>query len=262
MKNKMIGILQPISLAMALLLWQVGAELNKVNEWINPSFLPTPVEILIRIIDFFKKGELIPNVLVSVERVLLGFSIGIVIALILGYFMAKNRIVENILQPLFNAIGAVPAYAFMPLFVIWFGIGETAKIILIVYSTLLPLLTYTIQGIKSIDPLLIRSAYSLGANQRIVFIKIIIPSTLPHVLAGMKVSLGLCFAALVVAEMMGANNGLGYLIVNAKNWFRVSDMFMAIVLIGLLYSIMMAILNLIERKLCKWKVRDFTNAIE
>ena len=175
--------------------------------------------------------------------------------------MARIRVLNDVLDPLLGIFGSIPPYAFCPLFIIWFGIGEMSKITLITYTTLLPMIGYVVQGVRSVDPLLIRSARSLGASEGQVFFRVLVPSAMPFVLNGMKFCLGLTFSALIVAEMMGASTGLGYIIVNARNWFLVSDMFLSLVLIALIYTVIKQIICLIEKKVLKWK-KSGMDAIE
>lgn len=260
--KKNYSILRTVSVIGFVVAWQIFATINMDAEFIKPTYMPSPYEVFLTAVDYMKRGEFIPSVMNSLVRVLKGFSIGCVIAIVLGYIMAKHPIIENIIDPIFSVIGSIPAYAFMPLFIIWFGIGEKAKIILIVYSTALPLLSYIIQGIKSVDPILIRSAMSLGANEWQVFKFVIVKSAMPHILTGMEVTLGLTFSALIVAEMMGADSGLGYIIVFSRNWFKVADMFMAMTVIGILYIVMKGILGLIKKKVLKWQNTGFEGAVE
>lgn len=262
MKKNNYSVLRFLSVIGFIILWQVFATVNKDVEIMKPAYMPSPYEVFLTAVDYIRRGEFLPSVMNSMQRVLTGFLIGCVIALVLGYIMAKHPVIENMLDPIFSLIGAVPAYAFMPLFIIWFGIGEKAKIILIVYSTALPLLSYMIQGIKSVDPLLIRSAMSLGANEWQVFKFVIIKSAMPYILTGMEVTLGLTFSALIVAEMMGADSGLGYIIVFSRNWFKVADMFMAMSVIGILYILMKAILGLIKKRVLRWQKTGFDGAVE
>ncbi|MDF2523254.1 MAG: nitrate/sulfonate/bicarbonate transporter permease [Clostridiales bacterium] len=252
MKNK-YSIIRAASVITFLLLWQMFSIYNKSEALFNPKFLPAPTDVLITAIGYLEKGTFFSNIWASLGRVLEGFSIGVLMAVLLGYFMAKSQILNNILDPIFSMISSVPAYAFMPLFIIWFGIGESAKITLIVYSTVMPMLSYTVQGVRSVDTLLIRSARSLGASELQVFWTVVLKTALPFIFNGMKVTLGLTFSALIVAEMMGADMGLGYIIVNARNWFLVADMFFAMVMIGALYITMKQILIYFENKLFKWK---------
>lgn len=241
------------SVIIFLIFWQVFCFYNATAQVINPVFLPGPLDILTTMTNQIQDGSLVTNVSVSIYRILKGYLLGVSIAIVLGYFMAKLKVLNDILDPLLGVFGSIPPYAFCPLFIIWFGIGEESKTFLIAYTTLLPMIGYVIQGVKSVDPLLIRSARSLGANEFQTFRKIVGPSALPYLLNGMKTCLGLTFAALIVAEMMGASEGLGYIIVNARNWFLVSDMFLALAMIAITYTIMKQLLCFLEDRLLKWK---------
>ena len=243
-------------------LWQLISYLNSLNEWFNPVFLPSPAMVIETAYDYIIDGTLIGHIGMSFYRMIIGFVIGVVIAVVLGILIATKRDFDNILSPILNLVGPIPVFAFLPMFLIWFGIGESSKIALIAYATFVPLITYVIDGIKNTDPVLIRSARSLGATPFQVFTKVIFKSAMPHIFAGMKISLALTFSALVVAEMMGASEGLGYIIVNAKNWFKMADMILAATLIGLEYTIFYGILTLIEKRLFRWKKVGMSKAVE
>ena len=246
-------VVKMTSIAAFLILWQLFCFYNAEAQVINPVFLPGPLDILRTMAEQIQDGSLVTNVSVSIYRILKGYFFGVLVAVVLGYFMAKVRVLNDILDPLLGVFGSIPPYAFCPLFIIWFGIGEESKTLLIAYTTLLPMIGYVIQGVRNVDPLLIRSARSLGANEFQTFRKIVVPSALPYLLNGMKTCLGLTFAALIVAEMMGASEGLGYIIVNARNWFLVSDMFLSLAMIAITYTIMKQIICFAEDKLLKWK---------
>lgn len=243
-------------------LWQLISYLNSLNEWFNPVFLPSPAMVIETAYDYIIDGTLIGHIGMSFYRMIVGFVIGVVIAVALGILIATKRDFDNIFSPILNLVGPIPVFAFLPMFLIWFGIGESSKIALIAYATFVPLITYVIDGIKNTDPVLIRSARSLGATPFQVFTKVIFKSVMPHIFAGMKISLALTFSALVVAEMMGASEGLGYIIVNAKNWFKMADMFLAATLIGLEYTFFYGILTLIEKRLFRWKKVGMSKAVE
>lgn len=243
-------------------LWQLISYLNSLNEWFNPVFLPSPAMVIETAYDYIIDGTLIGHIGMSFYRMIVGFVIGVVIAVALGILIATKRDFDNIFSPILNLVGPIPVFAFLPMFLIWFGIGESSKIALIAYATFVPLITYVIDGIKNTDSVLIRSARSLGATPFQVFTKVIFKSAMPHIFAGMKISLALTFSALVVAEMMGASEGLGYIIVNAKNWFKMADMFLAATLIGLEYTFFYGILTLIEKRLFRWKKVGMSKAVE
>lgn len=261
-KKYRYSMVSVLSVALFIVIWQIYASANMEHGWINPKFIPRPTDILETFQTYIADGSLFRHIGVSLMRIGEGFAIGTLLAVALGYIIAKNRLVESIFTPIINIIGAIPPYAFMPLFIIWFGVGEQSKIILIVVSTFLPLLSYTVQGIKSIDPIHVRSAMSLGAGGWQVFRCVVFKSALPSIIAGMKVSVSLSFSALIVAEMIGADSGLGYIIVDARNWFKVSDMFMSMVVIAILSLIIQAILNQLEKRLFKWKNDGLSAALD
>ena len=132
---------------------------------------------------------------------------------------------------------------------------------LIAYCTFMTMLPYITDGLKNTPPVLIRASTSLGATQLQIFTRVMIPNAMPNLFVGMEVTLAMTFGALMVSEMLGASKGLGYMIINAKQWFKMDDMFLAIIIIGVLYTVMYAILSLLEKVLFKWKT-DVTSAIE
>jgi sulfonate transport system permease protein len=176
--------------------------------------------------------------------------------------MNKYRAVDYWLSPILNLLGPIPALALLPIFIIWFGIGEMPKVLLIAWTTFIPVLTNTLDGLKSVNPLLIRSALCLGAKERHIFWRVVFPSAIPSIFVGAQVSLGLGFSSLIVSEMMGAKSGLGYIIVDARNFFKMGNMFVAIILIGLEFSILSYLLKILERRMVSWRQNGVRNAIE
>ncbi|MCM3728651.1 ABC transporter permease [Neobacillus cucumis] len=250
----------PIVLFFAI--WEAFGRINQQLSLFNPLFLPPPTVILLDGWILAKTGIITASILSSTFRILAGFSLGCVSALVMGVIMSRSRFVENWISPIINLVGPIPALALLPLFIIWFGIGEFPKVLLIAWSTFIPVLIYTLDGLKSVNSTLVRSALSLGANQRQIFTRVILPSAIPNILVGIQVSLGLSFGALVVSEMMGAENGLGYIIVDARNYFKISNMFVAIILIGLEYSLFAYLLKKIESKVLFWRKGGAKNAVE
>jgi sulfonate transport system permease protein len=253
---------QLFSLVLFFVIWQLIYKLNGEFQWFNPTFLPSPMSVYKTTVDYIINGNLIYQVYVSVRRALLGFVLGTLLAIVLGILTCRSKLIDDMTNPILSLIGPIPVYAFLPIFIIWFGIGEISKISLIAYATFMPQLTYTVDGIRGVNSNWIRSAMSLGASEYQIFTKVIFKSALPNIFVGMRVSLALTFSALVVAEMMGANEGLGFIIVYARNWFKMGDMFMAVTIIGLLYTIFNYILLEIESVLFKWKKDGMKDAVE
>lgn len=258
-RNKWYKVL---SLIVFFIIWEVGSRVNVYQGWFNPVFLPSPTLIIQTGYEYMLKGILFKHIGISLYRMLSGFMIGTIIAVIGGSLIASVKWIDNMVSPVVNMFGPIPVLAFLPMFLIWFGIGEGSKITLIAYTTFIAMLPYVTDGIKNTDPLLIRSAISLGASKVQVFTKVILNSAMPNIFTGMKACLGLGFSSLVVAEMMGASSGLGYIIVDAKNWFKMADMFLAAILIGILYTLFFCMLTVIENILFKWKRDGITSAVE
>ena len=250
------------SLILFFIIWQLICTINVSKGFFNPRFLPSPIDVIKTGYEYIANGKLWDHIFSSLYRTLMGFGLGVIVAMLLGILITQWKVLDNLISPVLNMIGPIPVFAFLPMFIIWFGIGESSKVVLIAYATFMPLLTYTIDGIKNTNPVLIRSAKSLGANNFQIFTKVIMKSALPNVFVGMKVSLALTFSALVVAEMMGASKGLGFMINNARNWFKIDDMFLAAALIGVEYTIFYAILSLAEGSLFKWKRNGISSAVE
>ena len=244
------------------IIWEILCRMNLSQGWINAKFLPMPTGIIMSIYGYMQDGTLFEHVGVSVKRVLIGYGIGSAIAILLGSLIASFRSLDNICSPILNLFGPIPVMAFLPMFILWFGIGEDSKSILIAYATIIYMVAYVTEGIKNTDPLLIRSSASLGASPLQVFLFVKFQSAFPNIFLGMKGALGAAFGAMVVAEMMGASTGLGYIIVFSKNWFKMDDMIMAAILIGLLYSLIFALLTWIENKLFPWRCLAKGGAVE
>ncbi|MGN0411358.1 MAG: ABC transporter permease [Candidatus Fimousia sp.] len=262
MRAKQDKYFKIIALIGFLLLWEILGQINLHTLWIEPKFLPMPSEIILAVVTYIQAGTFWGHIGISLYRVVVGFVIGVILAVIIGGGIASFRAVDNIISPILNLFGPIPIMAFLPMFVLWFGIGESSKIILVTYATIIYMVSYVSNGIKNTDPVLIRSASSLGASPVQIFFKVKFQSALPHIFEGMKGALGAAFGAMVVAEMMGASTGLGYIIVFSKNWFKMSDMFMAAIVIGLLYSAIFAVMTVIENQLFKWRTSGISSAVE
>jgi sulfonate transport system permease protein len=243
-------------------LWQAVSVYNQAHHLFNPVFLPSPTMVIQAGQDLFRTGDLQRHIMASALRLLGGFGLGTIVAVGLGILITRSRIIENIADPLLTLIGPIPPFAFLPMFIIWLGIGENSKLTLIVYATALPILAYTVDGMKNVNPLLIRSALSLGASELQVFRRVILMSALPNILVGMRISLALSFSALVVAEMVGADAGLGYLIIDSRNFFKMPNMLLAAALIGIEYTLFDRILRLAESRLFGWRRGGLESALE
>lgn len=244
------------------LAWQLVATYNAARHLFNPVFLPSPTMVLAAGRDLLRAGVLHLHILQSAGRLVVGFTAGAAAAVGAGILIGRSKRLERVAAPLLDMIGPIPPFALLPMFIIWFGVGELPKVVFIAYATFLPILAYTVDGVKSVNPLLIRSAYSLGASEVQIFRRVVLKSALPNIFVGMRVSLALAFSALVVAEMIGADAGLGYLIIDSRNFFRMANMFLAATLIGIEYSLFSLLLGKIEARLFRWRKGGFAHALE
>lgn len=251
-----------IPIAVALAIWEAFARYNLSAEMFNPKFLPPPSAVVMQMWEMTKTGVLVDGIIASTLRVVIGSIIGILLGVATALLIGNNKFFNFWLSPIFNVIGPIPALAILPLFIIWFGIGELPKIILIAWTVFFPVLTNTLEGLKSVNSTLVRSAMSLGASHFQIFKRVITPSILPNILAGCQISLGLAFSALVVSEMLGATAGLGYIIVDARNYFKIENMYVSIIVIGLEYTLFLSFFKWIERKLLSWRGEGLSGAIE
>lgn len=261
-QSKYFSIKTYIPVIVFFLLWELVTRLNLNLELANPKFFPPPSLIVLEMWTMLQTGVLVDSVISSTLRVMLGSVIGVFLGVVVALIIGKSKVLDYWFSPILAMIGPIPALAILPLFIIWFGIGELPKIILITWTVFFPVLTNTLEGIKSVSPVLIRSAMSLGASDRQIYQKIIFPSVLPNILAGAQISLGLAFSALVVSEMLGATSGLGYIIVDARNYFKLTNMYVAIIVIGIEYSLFSFVLKMIEGKMLSWRKNGYVNAIE
>lgn len=218
-----------LSVACFVVLWQVGADI-----YARPHFLPSPGEIVQTGVAMIRSGELWLHTSASLARILSGFFIGSAIALPLGLLMGSSPVARAIFEPYTQFFRFIPAIAWLTPVVIWFGIGETSKVLIIIYTTVFIVVVNTMVGVNSISVNKIRAARSLGASSRQVFFHVTLPAALPFAMTGMRIAMGNSFMVVVAAEMLAAEAGIGYLIFNARLWMATDQIFIGIVCLGTL----------------------------
>jgi NitT/TauT family transport system permease protein len=246
-----IFIVNIFSLVLFLLLWFFVTS----QEYVNKLFLPEPQQIILVLIDMLKSRELLHNIYVSLIRVALGFAIGAGMAIPLGLLMGWYRIFQGFVDPIIEFFRPIPPLAFIPLAILWFGIGEESKIFVIWLGTFFPILINVIAGIREVDPVLIKAAYTLGAKDRHIFFEVCLPASLPFILAGLRIGLATGWTCLVAAELIAARAGLGFMIADARRYFRTDIVMLGIVVIGVIGILLDRILRIIETKLTDWQER-------
>jgi ABC-type nitrate/sulfonate/bicarbonate transport system permease component len=246
--------LRSVSIIGFFALWYAASLLN-AHVWrvFNPSLLPTPGDVLEAAIQLTYSGELPRDVAASLGRVIMGFLIAAVLGVTLGTLIGRSRNMERLLEPALELLRPIPPLAFLPVFVLWFGIGESSKVAFITYSAFFPIFTTTTDGIKFVDILLIRAAQTLGASEREIFRMVVLPAAMPSIITGMRVGFAQCLFVIVAAEFIAADSGLGYLINDSRSFFLMSNMLVGAAAIGLLGFIFNSLLRRLEARLLRWR---------
>ncbi len=221
------AIAVPVAL---LLLWEALSRAGVIN----PIILPSPWRVLVRWFDYAKSGELPHDAVSSLYRVMMGFFIGTALALPLGLAMGASRKAYALLNPILQVLRPIPPIAYVPLAILWFGLGNPPAFFLISLGAFFPVLMNTVAGVRSVDAIYIRAARNLGANQRALFFRVVVPAAMPHIMTGIRVGFGVAFIVVIVAEMIAVNNGLGYRILEAREFFWSDKIIAGMITIGLL----------------------------
>ena len=228
-----------------LAIWQIASQFN------SPDFLPSPLKTWEGFVEIFKKGVLFEDIRISMQRVVIGWLRGLVIAIPIGLLIGRFQVVRWLIEPFINFFRFIPAIGFLTLFLMWFGVGEESKIVLIMYATIFPVTINTIAGVSGIDPVKYQAAESLGASRLQSFLTVTIPGAIPNIFTGIRLGLSGAIISIVGAEMLAANEGLGYLIYTSRLYYRTDWIFVGIVVLGLLGFAADKLLRYVGKKLLK-----------
>lgn len=215
-------------------------------------FLPTPGAVLEAAARLAGDGTLGKHVLASVEVVLIGFAVSSLVAVPLGLLMGSFRIVQAFLEPLVNFVRYLPVTSFVPLFILWIGIGLEQRVTVIIFGVFFQQLVMIADVSKGVSRDLINASYTLGSSRRDVVLHVLGPASLPGVLDTLRVTMGWAWTYLVVAELVAASSGLGYISLKAMRGFQVDVIFLAIAIIGLLGLVTDQLFRLLRLKVTSW----------
>ena len=243
-----------ISPLAVLVIWQLVSSSGLVSE----QKLPSPSTVLHTAITLITTnsaayGTLQGAMVVSLERVAIGFALGGSVGLVLAVIAGLSRLGENAVDPLLQMLRTLPLFGLIPVFIVWFGIGELPKVLLIALGSAIPLYLNTFAGIRNVDAKLAEAGRSLGLTRAEMIRHIILPGALPQMLVGLRQSLGVAWLALVVAEQINANAGLGFMISQATQFLRNDVIFVALLVYCLLGLITDALVRLLERRALAWR---------
>jgi sulfonate transport system permease protein len=229
-------------------LWQISPTLG----WINRAVLPPPDAILRALWNGISGGPLLGDIAISLERAGVAFAAAVVVGIPLGLFMGQIRTIERSLDPILQLFRQTSALALYPVFILLLGLGEASKIFVIFWATLFPILLATIGGVKQVDPKLVEMARVYGARPLTVFRRVVLPAAMPQIFIGLRLSATTALLLLIAAEMIGANSGVGFQVMNAQYNFQIPLMFAAILLLAILGLSANFILEVLQARLCRW----------
>jgi NitT/TauT family transport system permease protein len=221
---------------------------------VNPALLPRPDQVFAKFRELLH-DRLPLDVWMSTQRVFLGVSLGILLAVPVGFILGWYRGVRTFVDPVINFFRALPPIALIPLVIVYFGIGELAKVAILFYASFFAGVIVMYEGIAQISPIYVRVARTLGATDGEIFRKVIVPLAVPHMLTALRVALGVAWATLVASELIAAQQGLGALIQNASNFFQLDIIYLGIICIGFVALAMDTALRILARRLVSWQER-------
>ncbi|KKZ93335.1 ABC transporter permease [Bacillus wiedmannii] len=232
-----------------LIIWQLAG----VFDLVSKTVLPTPLDIFLAFQELIKTGELFGHLSISVFRAAAGFFIGGSLGIILGTIVGFSTRSEQYLDPSVQMLRTVPHLAVAPLFVLWFGFGETSKVLLIADGAFFPLYVNAFLGIRGVDSKLFDVARVLEFSKRKLITKLILPAALPNLLLGARLSLGVAWVSLVVAELMGSTEGIGYMIMDARQFSNTDIVFVGIIIFAFVGKFSDSLVRLLEVKFLRWR---------
>ena len=245
-QNRWLSWLSPLLL---LVLWEGAVQAGILNR----IFVPPPSEVVVALVDGLVDGSLVADVVVSSERIALGFLIGAIPATLLGIWSGLNRTVYYLVRPLATMLYPVPKIALLPLVIVVLGIGEVSKIATVAMSVFLMVVIHTIGGVMQVDRRYFEVGRLYGANQRTLFRTVALPASLPAIIEGWKLAMGFALTLIVGVEFVGASNGIGYRIWQSYELYAIADMMAAVCLIAALGWVLTVGLDEMERLLVPWR---------
>ncbi|MDO5850814.1 MAG: ABC transporter permease [Methanobacteriaceae archaeon] len=239
LEKKLLPLVFPI---LIIIFWFIITEVFVI--W-PPYILPSPVVVCQSAYILILNGQLLKNTISSLVKVLLGILLASVIAIPLGVFLGWNETWDRFTSLVISVLRPVPPIAWIPFAILWFGIGLFSSVFVIFLGCVFPLLVSTIDGVKRTDKVLVEAAQTLGADNWTVISKVVVPSSIPHIISGLKVGVGIALMCTVSAEMIASSDGLGHMILTASNLFDPGTMVVGILVIGIIGIVF----DLIFRKL-------------
>lgn len=241
------------SIVLALAVWETAALLSGINS----LYLPRPSQILRALVEMFRSGDLLTDLLMTLYRIFAGFFIALVVGTLLGVWIATSRRVRSIADMWIAALYPLPKITLIPLLIIWLGTGEAYILTISAITAFFPVLISTYAGIRQADQGLVRAARDLGANERQVQMKVIIPAAIPSIFAGLQLGMGVTIILVVAAEMIGGSNqsGMGYLLIRFGQVMETEKVFAALIVLAVFGGVIIKTQERIDRWIAPWAAR-------
>lgn len=236
-----------VSVLTVLIAWEV------LGRGVNPIFASYPSAIARAFVETYTSGEVTRALSTSLVSLSIGFGAAVLLGIPLGMAMGRYKVIEYALDVHMNALYATPLIALIPLIVLWVGLGTEAKILIVFLTAIFPIVINVMTGVHNVKASLLEVARAFVASERAIFTKIIIPSTVPYIVAGLRLGIGRAVVGMVVAEFFTAMSGLGYMIIQYGNLFRTDAMFVPIIILMVLGVGLTSLLKLLERKVAPWR---------
>jgi sulfonate transport system permease protein len=237
-----------------LLLWQIASWAG----WLNRETLASPVQVWNAGHSLWVSGQLLPSILVSLRRVVIGLAIGVSIGTVLGLIAGLSRIGEELVDAPLQMLRALPFLGLLPLLIVWLGIGEGIKVGLVAIGAVFPIYLNLHKGIRGVDPRFAELSRACGVGRWGMIRKVVLPGALPSFFVGLRFSLGIAWLSLVVAETVNADQGIGYLISQGEQFLQTDVIVLGLVIYALLGLAMEALVRLIEWRTLSWR-REFVS---
>jgi len=222
---------------------------------VNPALIPAPHAVAAKAGELLTRETLLFDIWISTQRVFLGVVLGGLCAVPVGFLLGWYKGVRAFADPVINFFRALPPIALIPLVIVYFGVDELAKTVILFYASFFASVIVMYEGVSQISPLFVRVARTLGATDGEIFAKVIVPLTVPHILTAVRVALGVAWATLVASELIAAQRGLGALIQNASAYFLLDVIYVGIICIGLIALVMDMALRRLSTRLVAWQER-------
>ena len=246
-----------ITIVILIAIWWIVTALG----WIDALFLPSPVIVVERFHDLINNGymgiSLWSHIGASLGRIGTALVMAVITAIPVGIAIGKSKVVRGILDPIIEFYRPIPPLAYLPLIVIWCGIGELSKVLLIYLAIFAPIVIATATGVRTVDQAKIRAAQSLGATQKQIIQHVILPSALPSILTGIRIGLGVGWSTLVAAELVGASEGLGFMVQSSSQLLATDVVIVGILIIAVIAFALEMGLRRLQRKLIPWDQQSF-----